>query len=158
MSEAKLSRVRHQLDVDYNSRVFDTPVGDPEDPSDNRTMQQFVEECDVNTIMARYESRGDLTHIYEAVAQYGDFSDVLDYREGIHQIMEAEASFMELPAKVRDKFNNDPAKFIEFATDEKNLDEMRSMGLAPNPPSDPVVPITRKDLEEVLGGPPAEKK
>lgn len=155
----KSQRIRTQYDLDYNPDVFSTDgAGDPDVEYNALTQQQFVAECDINTIMKQYMRTGDLTHIYEAVGQYGDFSDVLDYREGIHQIWAAEASFMELPSDVRDRFDNDPAKFIDFATNPENLDEMRELKLAPALPPEPVAPITRKDLEEVLGAPAPKEK
>jgi len=36
---------------------------------------------------------------------------------------------MALPSAVRERFNNDPAKFVEFATDEANVEELRKMKL-----------------------------
>ena len=38
--------------------------------------------------------------------------------------------FLDLPAKVRDRFKNDPGQFLEFATDPSNVDELVKMGLA----------------------------
>ena len=37
---------------------------------------------------------------------------------------------MTMPADVRARFNNDPALFVDFCSDEANLDEMRKLGLA----------------------------
>ena len=39
------------------------------------------------------------------------------------------ARLLLLPASVRARFDNDPSKFVEFATDEANLAELRSLGL-----------------------------
>lgn len=93
--------------------------------------QNLRDETDINRIMSKYRKTGVLTHVSSAVGQYGDFSDVPDYKTGLERIYGAQDLFMSLPATIRDRFNNDPAKFIEFTTDEKNIDELRSMGLAP---------------------------
>lgn len=99
----------------------------------SRTQQNFGPETDINRIMAKYEKTGLLTHVSTYAGQYGDFSGVPDYKSGLERIMAADEMFMSLPARIRDRFNNDPAQFIEFATDEKNLDSLREMGLAPKP-------------------------
>lgn len=142
----KLPRVRTQYDTDYKAEVFFTDPGD----GPSLTQQSMMEETDINTIMKRYETTRDLTHLGQIAGIYGDFSDVDDYKTGMDRINNADALFMELPAQVRDRFGNDPAAFVDFATNPENIGEMRKMGLAPPPPPDPVVPITRKDLEEVM--------
>ncbi|QCQ85100.1 internal scaffolding protein [Blackfly microvirus SF02] len=141
-------KFRTRFDETYqkNKKVFWTDVGEDE----NLVQQHMAAECDVNTIMKRYENSGVLTHVQSQAAEFGDFYDVTDFKTGTERLMATQALFMELPASIRDRFNNDPAKFIDYATDEKNLEELRKMGLAEPLPPDPVVPITRKDLEEVM--------
>lgn len=109
--------------------------------------QSSRDETDINRIMAKYEKTGVLTHVARYAGQYGDFSGVPDYKAGMEIVMAADDMFMSLPAKIRDRFNNDPAQFIEFATDEKNQDEMRSMGLAPKAPA-PAEPQLVKVVSE----------
>lgn len=104
---------------------------------DTLVQQNMAGETDINNIMAKYQKTGLLTHVARYAGNYGDFSEVPDYKTGVERVMAAEEMFMSLPAKIRDRFNNDPGKFIEFATDEKNLEEMRSMGLAPEAPMPP---------------------
>jgi len=81
--------------------------------------------------MAKYQKTGVLQHVNTYAGEYGDFSDVPDYKTGLERVQAADAMFASLPSAIRDKFHNDPAKFIDFATDEKNLEEMQKMGLAP---------------------------
>lgn len=139
-------KFRTQYDDPSKNVVFWTDPGADED----LVQHHMQAECDINTIMARYEKTGELTHVANLAGEYGDYYDVTDYKTGAERLILAEALFMELPARLRDRFNNDPAQFIGFATDEKNIDELRSLGLAEPLPPDPVVPITRKDLEEVM--------
>lgn len=42
---------------------------------------------------------------------------------------------MDLPAKVRSRFENDPQKFLEFCSDPKNRDEAVSLGLIMSAPA-----------------------
>ena len=44
--------------------------------------------------------------------------------------MLAQEQFAALDAAVRSRFDNDPAKFLEFTADPANADEMVKMGLA----------------------------
>lgn len=104
---------------------------------ESRTQQHMAGETDINNIMRKYEKTGILTHVSRYAGQYGDFSGVPDYKTGVELVMAADEMFMSLPAKIRDRFNNDPAQFIDFATDEENLEELRSMGLAPKLPAPP---------------------
>ena len=48
--------------------------------------------------------------------------------------------FMELDAKQRERFENDPGKFVEFVQDDKNLDEAEELGFL-----DPVKVKARKE-------------
>lgn len=145
---------RTQYDTDYKSEVFDTDPGDDE----NLVQHSMQDECDINVIMKRYEKTGELTHLGGMAAQYGDFSDVTDYKTGMERIMEADALFMELPASIRDRFNNDPSKFVEFATDPKNLDKMREWGLAPALPTPPEPQLVKVVAEDGDGDPSPKPK
>jgi len=112
------------------------------------TQQNMAAETDINNIMAKYQKTGVLTHVSKYVGQYGDFSGVPDYKTGLEMVMAAEEMFMSLPAKIRDRFGNDPAKFIDFATNEDNIDELRSMGLAPQPPAPPEPSLVKVVTED----------
>lgn len=131
--------------------VFSTEVG-----TESMVQQQFAEETNINNIMAKYQKTGLLTHVARYAGTYGDFSGVPDYKEGLERIMAAEDMFMSLPATIRDRFNNDPANFIEFATDASNIDEMRKLGLAPEAP--PVVERPNSERKEELPAPKEPKK
>lgn len=128
----------------YKPEIFFTDPGEEE----SLTQQHMAAECDINTIMSRYQSTGEITHIAAQAGEYGDFSEVTDYKTGIERLLEADALFMELPSSIRDRFNNDPAAFIEFASDPKNIEEMRKMGLAPplpTPPEPQLVKVVSED-------------
>ena len=73
-----------------------------EDPG--QVQQHLVEETDINNIMAKYRKTGELRHVTKMAGTYGDFSDVPDYPTAMDQIIAADNLFMELPAKVRDRF------------------------------------------------------
>jgi len=93
------------------------------------THQSPSAECDINAIMARYQKTGVIDHVQRRTPQYGDFSQVKDYRENYQMILNAQESFMALPAHVRARFENDPALFLDYVQNPENLDGIRQLGL-----------------------------
>jgi len=120
-----VSRVKNPItyDRDKNSAgstfVFSKP---------SLTKQSFRDECDINNILRQFNVTGQLP-AGSVQPQYGDFSGITDYQSALNAVMAAQDSFLQLPAKVRAKFDNDPALFVEFASDEANRDEMKALGL-----------------------------
>jgi len=104
-----------------------------DDPS--LTRQEFKDDCDLAKIIERFSSNPEgleaLLNAQNYVqSRFDDVSGFVDYRTAIEQVQRAEEAFLKLPALVRTKFDNDPAKFLDFVDDPKNLDELRSLGLA----------------------------
>lgn len=95
----------------------------------SRTKQQFKEECDINNIMKKFEKFGKLPDMIKQNPQYGDFADAPTYQESLNLVIHAQEQFAGLPAKVRERFANDPERFLAWATDGANAKEMASMGL-----------------------------
>lgn len=111
--------------------------------------QAFADECDINLIMARYEKTGVIDHVNRRAPVFDDFTDVVDYQTALNVVSEAEGMFADLSARVRARFDNDPAKLLEFVQDPANVEEARSLGLlkpveelpvAPPPPPVPEPP------------------
>lgn len=104
-------------------------------------MQEFADECDINTIMSRYENDGILDHVNNFQGSYGDFTSAQDYQSSLNQVIEAEAAFMDLPANIRARFGNDPAQLIGFLESDRAEDIAESVKLglrvAQEPPSTP---------------------
>lgn len=92
-------------------------------------IQSAKEECDINTIVRRFGVTGQLPQDVRRPT-YGDFTEVVDFRQAQDALIAARESFMAMPAEVRKRFHNDAAEFVDFCSDEKNLDEMRKLGLA----------------------------
>lgn len=106
-------------------------------PSDTLTRQEFAEECDINTIMERYEATGVISHINQREPLYIDLDNVPDLQTALHVLDAATESFMSLPAAVRKEFDNDVHQFVAFAENRDNLPKMREWGLAtPEPVPD----------------------
>lgn len=114
--------------------------------NDEKTMtqQQFKDEVDVNNLMEKYITTGN-AQIFQRSGKgvYGDFSEVKDFQSSLHSIMEAEQAFMQLPARTRAKFDNDPHKMFEFLNNKSNEAEALELGLIEKksePPAPPAPP------------------
>lgn len=103
-------------------------------PEKSLTKQAPADECNINTIMARFEKTGMIEHTNKYQGDYGDFTEVQDFHTSILQVMAAREAFATLPAKVRARFENDPGGFIAFVDDPENIEEMMDMGLLPPRP------------------------
>ena len=110
------------------------------------TQQSAKDECDINVIVDRAKRGADLSQLTRKPI-YGDFTAIPSFRESLNLINAARDSFMALDANVRKRFNNDPAAFIEFLSDERNREEAVRMGLV-NVPEPPKVDA---HLEELKG-------
>lgn len=97
------------------------------------TQESDAMETDINFIVKRFGVTGQLPQV-NMQPLYGDFTDVGDYRTAVERINAANTAFMGLPAETRKRFDNDPQKFVDFATNKDNLEELRKMGLAPPAP------------------------
>lgn len=100
----------------------------------SKTKQSFKDECDINKIMKRFKKimGAEYLNRYQGYVggEFGDFSMVGDYRSAIEQVNRAKEVFGALPSKVRARFSNDPAEFLDFVQNPANADEMVSLGLA----------------------------
>lgn len=96
---------------------------------ETRTQQQFGEECDINTIVRRFGLTGQLPENLN-VPITGDFTDIVDYHTAINHVMEADKAFMQMPASIRERFQNNAGKFVDFVSDPGNIQQCREWGLA----------------------------
>lgn len=98
----------------------------------SRAQQHFKDECDINNIIARFTKTGVLPQIATNF-DFGDASEVPSYQEAMNFIIDAQDRFMELPAKVRKEFENDPGQFLSFVDsldDPENYARAVALGLA----------------------------
>lgn len=90
--------------------------------------QHYKEECDINTILQKFSITGILPEA-PLSPRYGDFSGISDYHTALNRVIAAQDEFESLPAQIRARFDNDPAKLIEFLDDEANRPEAEELGL-----------------------------
>lgn len=100
------------------------------------TRQSHAAECDINNIMKKYQKEGIITHFNKFSEQYGDATGN-DFTAAMQTISKANSMFEELPSSVRNRFENEPAKFLNFVQDPENHAELQRMGLARGVPENP---------------------
>lgn len=113
------------------------------DPS--LAQQQFKDEVDINSLLEKFKVTGQMPQNI-VLPTYGDFRGISDYRTAIEAVRKADLAFMDLPADIRARFQNDPQKFLEFVSDEKNREEAQKLGLV-NP-----IPEVKPLEVKVVGG------
>lgn len=141
----------------YSSAYVQKDQSDPRfylDCSDlpSLTRQEFAVDCDINTLMAKYEKTGVINHFNNAQPRYIDLAETPNLQEALTTLADAQTAFMRLPAATRREFDNDPAKFVGFASNPDNLEKMREWGLAAPAPVEP--PPAKV---EIVNPPPADK-
>ncbi|AXH75464.1 MAG: internal scaffolding protein [Microviridae sp.] len=121
-----------------------------------RTKQSFKDECDINTIMRRYQLTGEIAHLSQRSPIFGDFPE-MDFNQAMAIVVQARENFSQLPAEVRDRFANDPARLLAFLQDPDNREEGIKLGLLrkPEPPAKP--PVAPPTVSPTVTPPPTPK-
>jgi len=115
-------------------------VADPVEYSgEARTKQSMREECDINAIVAKARKGQAVSHLAKREPSYGDFSDVGDYKTALDRLRAADKYFLQLPARVRREFNNDPAEYLDALESGEGRERLERAGLVP--PMPVVVPV-----------------
>ena len=134
-------RTPHNYDVDAVSNETGLECLDP-----TLAQQNCRDECDINYIVERFGVTGQLPPQTGPMPTYGDFTGIGDYRDALDAVMRADEAFMALPANVRERFDNDPALFVDFCSDVSNRSEAMELGLIP-----PSAPLERGSVPEPTG-------
>lgn len=98
------------------------------DPSLAKQSERDI--CDINKILKKHAQTGIITHTNKFQGTYDDLPTGHDYHSALNKVLEAEESFNSLTSEIRSTFNNDPAKFLEFAQNPANGQQLIDMGLA----------------------------
>lgn len=133
MKDKKVPFLRTPYNYDVDKVSDETGLECP-DPS--LAQQNFKDESDINYIVRQFGLTGELPN-QTISPQYGDFTGVLDYHSAVNAVLAAQDEFMDLPAQMRARFDNDPAKLIDFLGKEENREEAIKLGLVVMPISEP---------------------
>ncbi len=90
------------------------------------TEQHHARSCDINTIMAKYLKTGVLDHVSKYAGTYGDVSQA-DYQKSMNLIKSVESEFEDLPAYVRDEFENDASQYLEAMQSDEGVAKLQAI-------------------------------
>ena len=94
------------------------------------TEQSHKKSCDINNIVTAATANPMLLADPAPDRKvFRDFSSGDDYLDLQNRLCEARSMFYDLPAELRDHFQHDPAKVIDFVADPNNALEAHDMGL-----------------------------
>lgn len=137
--------------------VFRTPYNYDMDQASDETglecldeslaIQSAKEDSDINTIIRRFGLSGELPANL-AMPVSGDFTGVSDFHSAMNLVRQAQDEFLRVPAEVRERFGNDPGRFMAFFDDPANADEARRYGMLRDP-----VPAPEPQLVRVVSDP-----
>lgn len=138
----------------YNADKVSEDTGTAcKDPS--LAQQNQRDEADINTIVKRFGITGNIP-VIQLPPAIEDFADVFDMHSAMGVIARANQAFNALPPEARLRFDNNPAKFVDFIDDAYNspdeakrkrrMDELTELGLRlpetaqPAPSAPPAAP------------------
>ena len=116
----------------YDTKTASDDAVVQEPYGESLTIQAHAEDADINVLMKRYGITGHMPE-NPRIPTYGDFSNITDYRSALHAVQAAHEGFMEIPAELRARFDNDPQKFLEYAANPANNDDLIKHGLKKAP-------------------------
>lgn len=109
--DARDAKERAATDIDFTGEI-------------SLTQQQFTPDADLNITMARFGiTDGALPPVAHDPRYFGDFTDAADLTTALARIRSAWDNFDQLPAAIRNRFDNDPTKLFEWVNDPANVDE-----------------------------------
>lgn len=122
-------------------------------PEQGREKQSFKDECDINNIMRRFQVTGEVTHLNQRPPMFGEVPDI-DFAGAMSIVVDARERFQQLPATIRDRFNNDPGRLLEFIQNPDNREEGIRLGILQAPQATATPPAAPPPVSPT-GAPPA---
>ena len=120
---APFLRTPYNYDLDAASNESGVACEEP-----SLAQQQFKDECDINNILRQFNITGQLPDSTLS-PKYGDFTGISDYKTALDRVISADEEFMNLPATLRARFDNDAFNLIEFLENDENRLEAEKLGL-----------------------------
>lgn len=93
------------------------------------TKQEFKDECDIENILKQFSKTGIIEHITKQEAQWLELPDAMDYQQSLETMRQAQEAFESLPSVVREKYDNNPERFLEALHDPSQKDYLTEVGI-----------------------------
>ncbi len=112
----------------------------------SRTKQSFRDECDINKIVKRFETTGQVQHMNVRKPIYADVSNVADLAACLAAVDLAEESFMALRSDLRQAANHDPVEFLRMMDSDEGREKLEALGYQDEPRNDVVEEPPARDV------------
>lgn len=134
---------------DKNGEIIRNRVFAKIDPDEiPRVEQSHERETNINNIVKRHG--GDLIAKTQNIQQL-QYDDVTtnDFQESMNLILKGNQTFMSLPSKTRDEFQNDPAKYMDYIHNPENKQALIDRGWMkpPEPEPQPIEVVVTNPVE-----------
>lgn len=86
------------------------------------------DDTDINRIVNRWRQTGIMPSSGKQPL-YGDFSDGQSFHSALNAVRDAEASFMQLPSKIRSYCGNDPGEYLDLCLNPERRKECEELGI-----------------------------
>ena len=97
------------------------------DPSEDLTQQHFEKECNINSIVGKYQKTGVLPTAMIRDVQFGEVGP--DLLNALSKVRAAEEQFLKMPSTIREHFQNNPEIFMRFLCDKDNYSKAVKLGI-----------------------------
>lgn len=123
----------------------------------DKTDQSFKDDCDITSIINKFQKTGMVTHRSTKQGMYTEGSPIpsnTTFQEAVQLVQDAQNRFESLPATTRDRFKNDPSNLLAFLSDPKNQEEAFNLGLTTRQPQndesndEQAVPSSKKQKKQ----------
>lgn len=96
-----------------------------------RTKGSEASAVNINNIMKKFKTTGQLTHISANLMEYRDTSGATDLHAMMNIVADAQSDFMHMPAAIRKACNHDVGNFIPYVDNPENLEQCVAWGILP---------------------------
>lgn len=141
-------RTPYNYDRDEASNIHGLECKDP-----SLAQQQFKDQSDLNVLFAKYLETGEMPQIQETLT-YGNFEGVFDFQSAMNAVRAAQETFDQLPARIKNRFDNDPQKLLQFMNDDENREEAIFLKLIEPPKESPNEPGSQETTGQRTDAPP----
>lgn len=94
----------------------------------NRVEQSYAKDVDVNRLLEPAMKKGLLRHVAKFEGEYDDIP-AADFQAAQFIVAKGKSMFEALPSRMRERFNGNPAEFMEFVQDPANEGWLREHGI-----------------------------
>ena len=92
------------------------------------TEQHHKDDCDMHFIMRKFEKTGQIEHLNTIKPVYADLLAQPSFEQQVNSIAQMTEAFNTAPAKVRERFGNNPGEWLEWLSNPDNRKEIEDYG------------------------------